>query len=45
MVVKATLFNNDHKDDLINLLERVMTPEYLLFGTTDYLFVSNIKKD
>lgn len=36
MVVKATLFNSDHKDELINILEIVLTPEYLLFGTTDY---------
>lgn len=35
LVVKATLFNKDHSDELLNVIERALSPDYLWFGVTD----------
>jgi hypothetical protein len=32
LVVKATLFNKEHNDDLLNSIERSLSPDYLWFG-------------
>ena len=44
-MVKATLFNKDHTDPLHNLIERVLTPEYLYFGVIDnYQVIDDVRK-
>ncbi len=43
LVVKSTLFNTDHADETLNLLERVLTPEYLLMGDC-HSTISEMKK-
>lgn len=32
LVVKATLFNKEHDDELLNAIERSLSPDYLWFG-------------
>lgn len=43
LVVKATLFNTEHTDETLNLLERALTPEYLFFGDC-HKTISDVKK-
>ena len=45
LVVKSTLFNKDHSDDLHNLIERVLSPDYLYFGiSNEHEFIQEVRK-
>jgi hypothetical protein len=42
LVVKETLFNKEHDDELLNAIERSLSPDYLWFGD-NHAWLSEIR--